>query len=149
MAKLRFNKSFTTLSNLDHHSSQPSTSSTSTTYSTSTNNVKKKSRNPNDLSSQMFEIMKAPLYQCFEVVAITKFYNVVVEMGISENKLEVTPKSGSRSPSSHLTERFFSKFQSIKAMNIDIEDVVECHLISSSKPSIVFFLYHINRFDFF
>lgn len=121
---LRLNKSSSALYNLDTNN---------------TNMASKKIRDPNDYSSNLIDIMKAPLYQCFDVNSVTKLYNTPVEMGISEGKLEITPKSNARSPSSLLTEKLFSRFQGIKAMNINVEDVVDCHVAPSHKQSIHFF----------
>ncbi|OTF80297.1 target of rapamycin complex 2 subunit MAPKAP1-like protein, partial [Euroglyphus maynei] len=104
---LRLNKSSSALYNLDN-------SNVATIKA-------KKIRDPNDFSSNLIDIMKAPLYECFN------------EMGISETKLEITPKLNARSPSSLFTEKLLSRFQGIKAMNINIEDVVECHLVPIHK----------------
>lgn len=116
---IRLNKSSSALANLDRTPS-------------STGSAKKKNRDPNDFSSNMFDIMKAPLYQCFEVIAIHKLNHCLVEMGISETKLEISPKPNARHSSKHITD-FFSRFQPFKALNINIEDVVECHLVPLSK----------------
>lgn len=94
---------------------------------------KEKTRDLKDWSSNMLDMMEAPIYQCFEVTAINKLYNTAIEMGISGAKVEITLKPNSRSPSANITEKFFSRFQPIKPMNINVEDVMECFPAHTSK----------------
>ena len=85
----------------------------------------------------MLDMMEAPLYQCFEVMAVHKLYNTPIEIGISGTKVEVTPKpSHSRSPNtstSNFADRILSRLNSMKALNIDVEDVVDSEPVHSNK----------------
>lgn len=103
----------------------------------STTTFTRKIRDPKDWSQNMLDMMEAPLYQCFEVMAVHKLINSPVELGISGTKVEITPKlSHSKSPSGYgggFTEKLFSRFNSTKAVNIDVEDVVHCEPISRAK----------------
>lgn len=122
---LRLNKSSSALHNLD-------------TNSNATTLKPKKIRDPNDFGSNFIDIMKAPLYQCFDVNLITKFTNSPIEMGISETKLEITPKMNN--PSSHFTGKFLSRILGVKARNINIEDVVDCELHKQGMYQMFFHL---------
>ncbi len=97
--------------------------------------------------------MEAPLYQAFELNAVHKLYNTPVEMGISGTKVEITPRSGGggsygRSPSSsggngggsghsnwtsNFADRLRARFNQMKAINMDVEDVVDCEVIPRAK----------------
>lgn len=101
----------------------------------------------------MLDQMEAPLYQAFELNAVHKLYNTPVEMGISGTKVEITPRSGGggsygRSPSSsggngggsghsnwtsNFADRLRARFNQMKAINMDVEDVVDCEVIPRAK----------------
>lgn len=78
----------------------------------------------------MIYMMEAPVYKCFDVIAVNKLTNTPIEMGISGNKVVLTPKSSqSRSPTAHFTDRLLSRFQPFKALSVDIENVIDCTVL--------------------